>query len=187
MKRAYEAARERAKQCVGVQQYLYEYPTNDAKIEGSLTAEFAIPAPAPGAPITDCLERLLAIDVVIKRVKRVMDTLKAPIKAYMQNFGVKRINSAYGHVELKDMRQFEVNEALIPWDILSAYRAAEAAAQRYATPAASIPTMNNGTPTTTYNLKRVPADNLKFEGLLQALGLMGSLGVEMNLAVQCLR
>lgn len=128
LKVVYDAVHQTARQCVGVTHALYRHPNDTCEARGRVTGEAAIPLAKAGESLNDVLGRLLAVDVVRKRIDKAVDMLVAQVKEHMRPRHVRRINSAYGYVELLDRRQFDVQYKLIPAAMLSSYlRAGETA------------------------------------------------------------
>ena len=143
---------------------MYRHPNDTCEARGRATAEAAIAPPKAGETLNDVLGRLLAVDVVRKRVDKAVDMLVAQVKEHMRPRHVRRINSAYGYVELLNRRQFDVQYKLIPAATLSSYLRADEAAQV----------------SSTFYLMRHPTRTLEVGGFMAASKLMDSLGVELD-------
>lgn len=156
---------------VGVRHYLYRFPTAGVKACGEHYAEAVVPpAPAPAAAtapqsIEESLRRLMVVHAVLKPLEKTEDALKEVVKNYMlvhSHGGTQRIDGSCGHVELRDVRQYETSDHHIPSDLARAYRQAEAAARLTST---------------TFYLYLHPNCALEAGGVVTALELSRSLGV----------
>lgn len=168
LKVVHDAVHQTARQCVGVTRTLFRHPNDTCEARGRATAEAAIAPGKPGETLNDILGRLLTVDVVRKRVDKGVSMLVTQVKEHMTSHHVRRIDSAFGHMQLSETEKRHLNHQLIPVAMRSSYLRADEAAR---------------VSSTIYLLMRHPVRGLEVGGLMAASKLMGSLGVELDASV----